>query len=421
MQKNTKDNKSHQATALYNIKTVDGSDVIYTTFEEVYEVLLSSDNSPFDEDEDQICDTIDPCVGIYDECGICNGSGIIEGFCDCEGNIDDCAGICGGTTELDDCGVCDGENYFGENFGDLCDCDCNILDQCGVCGGDDSSCTAFLSLGDINASCTSNSDCDGTIDILYDFPGPVSGFQFDISNINITGAYGGITDLLFDTISNSESSIIGFSFEGNQIPAGSGTLLKIQFSSITGPVTAIDDESIVLSYPGGDEQYLTGVTGTNIIHEADCTGVYYNIIDILEGCNGVCGSGWIYDCLGDCISPDQIIYGGGTWEDCNGVCGGDAYLDCAGVCDSNVNNDIGHDYDQDGICDEVDICPGVEYYDFSGTLICLDAELPKELVLKQNFPNPFNPFTNIEFYLDKNQNIEIIIYNVKGRKIKNLV
>ena len=52
VQKNTKDNKSHQATALYNIKTVDGSDVIYTTFEEVYEVLLSSDNSPYDEDED---------------------------------------------------------------------------------------------------------------------------------------------------------------------------------------------------------------------------------------------------------------------------------------------------------------------------------------------------------------------------------
>ena len=26
--------------------------IAYTTFEEVYEVLLSSDNSPFDEDED---------------------------------------------------------------------------------------------------------------------------------------------------------------------------------------------------------------------------------------------------------------------------------------------------------------------------------------------------------------------------------
>lgn len=53
VQKTAKDNGSHQATALYNIETVDGCDVIYTTFEEVYEVLLSSDNAPFKDDEDE--------------------------------------------------------------------------------------------------------------------------------------------------------------------------------------------------------------------------------------------------------------------------------------------------------------------------------------------------------------------------------
>ena len=106
---------------------------------------------------------------------------------------------------------------------------------------------------------------------------------------------------------------------------------------------------------------------------------------------------------------------------CNGICGGDAYLDCAGVCDSNVNNDIGHDFDQDGICDEIDSCPGVEYYNDLGQLICLDAEFPENLMLKQNYPNPFNPFTNIEFYLDINDNIQLNIYDIQGRKIKTLV
>ena len=38
----------------------------------------------------------DDCDGEYDECGICNGSGIQGGECDCDGNI------------LDDCGICDG-------------------------------------------------------------------------------------------------------------------------------------------------------------------------------------------------------------------------------------------------------------------------------------------------------------------------
>ena len=44
-----------------------------------------------------------------DECGICNGPGsiydcgcydILEGYCDCEENIEDCLGICGGNAIL---------------------------------------------------------------------------------------------------------------------------------------------------------------------------------------------------------------------------------------------------------------------------------------------------------------------------------
>ena len=33
------------------------------------------DGSCDDEDNDGICDDVDDCVGIYDECGICNGDG----------------------------------------------------------------------------------------------------------------------------------------------------------------------------------------------------------------------------------------------------------------------------------------------------------------------------------------------------------
>jgi len=38
----------------------------------------------------------DDCNGEYDECGVCNGEGIPNGECDCDGNL------------LDDCGICDG-------------------------------------------------------------------------------------------------------------------------------------------------------------------------------------------------------------------------------------------------------------------------------------------------------------------------
>ena len=33
---------------------------------------------------------------MVDECGVCDGDGIADGACDCDGNVEDCAGECGG-------------------------------------------------------------------------------------------------------------------------------------------------------------------------------------------------------------------------------------------------------------------------------------------------------------------------------------
>ena len=56
-----------------------------------------------DSDGDGICDDVDDCFGDYDSCGICNGPGPIyecgcsdipEGDCDCAGNVPDSLGVC---------------------------------------------------------------------------------------------------------------------------------------------------------------------------------------------------------------------------------------------------------------------------------------------------------------------------------------
>jgi hypothetical protein len=47
---------------------------------------------------------------VQDECGVCGGSGIPDGECDCDGNVLDCAEVCGGISELDYCGECNGNN-----------------------------------------------------------------------------------------------------------------------------------------------------------------------------------------------------------------------------------------------------------------------------------------------------------------------
>ena len=58
-----------------------------------------------DADSDGICDDQDPCIGIEDTCGVCNGPGAIyacgcadipAGDCDCNGNELDALGVCGG-------------------------------------------------------------------------------------------------------------------------------------------------------------------------------------------------------------------------------------------------------------------------------------------------------------------------------------
>ena len=97
------------------------------------------------------------CDGnVLDECGICGGGGVPEGTCDCEGNVLDECGVCGGSgipegqcdcegNILDECGVCGGDGIpEGE-----CDCDGNVLDECGECGGQ----------GIAEGTC----DCDGNM------------------------------------------------------------------------------------------------------------------------------------------------------------------------------------------------------------------------------------------------------------------
>jgi len=42
-------------------------------------------------------------------------------------------------------------------------------------------------------------------------------------------------------------------------------------------------------------------------------------------------------------------------------------------------------------------------------------------ILYQNIPNPFNPETNIKFYLDESGSVSLEIYNIKGQLVKTLV
>ncbi len=105
----------------------------------------------------------------------------------------DCAGVCFGDAEIDDCGVCDGNNSdmdecgvcFGSGYTDNCgvcdddpdnDCiqDCNgdwggsaELDDCGICEGDNSTCTGCTDPEAVNFDPEAIISCDDCCDYTF--------------------------------------------------------------------------------------------------------------------------------------------------------------------------------------------------------------------------------------------------------------
>ena len=47
--------------------------------------------------------------------------------------------------------------------------------------------------------------------------------------------------------------------------------------------------------------------------------------------------------------------------------------------------------------------------------------LPGRHTLFSAYPNPFNPTTNIQYYLASNESINIVIYDVLGKKVKSFI
>jgi hypothetical protein len=64
--------------------------------------------------------------------------------------------------------------------------------------------------------------------------------------------------------------------------------------------------------------------------------------------------------------------------------------------------------------------------DFDGTFTYSDVvqvtyDVPTAFVINQNFPNPFNPTTNIKYFVPKESFVSIKIYDFLGREVKTLV
>ena len=50
-----------------------------------------------------------------------------------------------------------------------------------------------------------------------------------------------------------------------------------------------------------------------------------------------------------------------------------------------------------------------------------NISIPEGISIASVYPNPFNPFTNIQFTVEKKANVSIQIYDINGRFIETIV
>ena len=267
-----------------------------------------------------------------DECGVCGGSGIPEGDCDCDGNVVDECGVCGGS------GIPEGD----------CDCDGNVVDECGVCGGSgipEGACDCDGNVAadgyDCDGNCLADADGDGVCDEFE-----VAGCQDDLACNYDSEAT--------DDDGSCEYAADGYDCDGNCLADadGDGVCDEFEVAGCTASnacnydsnATDDDDSCEFTSCAGCTDETACNYDPAATIDDGSCAE--------LDEC-GVCGGEGLPGGLCDCE--------GNTFDEC-GVCGGSGIPEGACDCEGNYpesNYDCDgvclNDADGDGICDELEI------------------------------------------------------------------
>ena len=101
---------------------------------------------------------------------------------------------------------------------------------------DDGSCEYFCAACDLPNNTISLTPAG---EVLYNVSTDIAGIQFDVIGGAITNAFGGASDSAGFSVSFSPTTVIGFSFSLNVIPAGCGTLINLSSSSSINGLTNI--------------------------------------------------------------------------------------------------------------------------------------------------------------------------------------
>ena len=138
---------------------------------------------------------------------------------------------------------------------------------------------------------------NGVVEVTINNDIDVAGFQFDVGGSNLSGASGGFAANNGFTVSVGGSTVLGFSFTGSTIPAGSNGVL----TSLQGNFS----DDICLELGNGAISDASGNAIDVSFGEFDCNGAEPPCDD--DDSDGIC------DDVDDCV---------GFYDEC-GICNGD--------------------------------------------------------------------------------------------------
>ena len=315
-----------------------------------------------------------------DECGVCDGDGIAEGTCDCDGNVVDALGVCGGPCDwdLDNDGECDPSYPFLNASVYATSDEGTTYRLYAHFGNQFDECIALFAIG---------SDEEGPVDLELAvstsfFQHPVGMGGADLGSGIQTFLFGMFPVLEFDswlTVGSANSSegdvsSIGMSNAFDAFNTGSGfTLAGTTGGSwyvipganagavagedgkvLVGQFTVADDENGDLGILSGTWNMQWRDEGQNSVETRGLEFTTAEYVPPVYGCMDELACNFNPEANtedGSCLSNDEcgICGGDGIAEgacDCEGNFPAAGY-DCDGVCLS--------DTDEDGVCDEFEV------------------------------------------------------------------
>ena len=212
----------------------------------------------------------------------------------CESNQLDCEGTLCGNAELDECGVCDGDNLNQDCFGNCYGtaiianlCQDSDLDGLGNPESSSEICTEL--------PIENNLFLDSNGSIFYNSNEPFYGLQFNVDGADILSASGGTAEENGFFISTNSNTIITFSLTSNPINSGTGNLINLELSE--GPASI---SSLVVSDISGNPLEFTIFNDYELGYAANCSDLYPNCTENYFDCTDECGGAAIIDECGEC-------------------------------------------------------------------------------------------------------------------------